>query len=131
MYFKYYARFGDDRKKLNKIFSLINLHGFCRLPQYVKQKLFHFISFTEQAWQNRKNKNLKIKNLKKFSLRKIFSQVFGFVKFSTKEQNKFKINSVNAEWCNIQSCINCKSLILNDLKKKKKKKRLSVKFHND
>ncbi|RNA20294.1 hypothetical protein BpHYR1_031911 [Brachionus plicatilis] len=30
----------------------------------------------------------------------------GFVKFSTKEQSKFKINSVNAEWCNIQSCIN-------------------------
>ncbi|RNA35715.1 hypothetical protein BpHYR1_053212 [Brachionus plicatilis] len=37
---------------------------------------------------------------------------FGFVKFSTKEQNKFKINSVNAEWCNIQSCINCKSLLM-------------------
>ncbi|RNA30233.1 hypothetical protein BpHYR1_039057 [Brachionus plicatilis] len=28
-----------------------------------------------------------------------------FVKFRTKEQNKFKINSVNAEWCNIKSCI--------------------------
>ncbi|RNA23704.1 hypothetical protein BpHYR1_050229 [Brachionus plicatilis] len=37
---------------------------------------------------------------------------YGFVKFSTKEQNKFKINSVNAEWCNIQSCINCKSLLM-------------------
>ncbi|RNA29558.1 hypothetical protein BpHYR1_041890 [Brachionus plicatilis] len=24
----------------------------------------------------------------------------------------FKINSVNAEWCNIQSCINCKSLLM-------------------
>ncbi|RNA12321.1 hypothetical protein BpHYR1_016576 [Brachionus plicatilis] len=30
----------------------------------------------------------------------------GFEKFSTKKQNKFKINFVNAKWCNIQSCIN-------------------------
>ncbi|RNA12732.1 hypothetical protein BpHYR1_032838 [Brachionus plicatilis] len=26
--------------------------------------------------------------------------------------NSFKINSVNAEWCNIQSCINCQSLLV-------------------
>ncbi|RMZ96534.1 hypothetical protein BpHYR1_045353, partial [Brachionus plicatilis] len=24
----------------------------------------------------------------------------------------FKINSVNAEWCNFQSCINCKRLLM-------------------
>ncbi|RNA02972.1 hypothetical protein BpHYR1_049868 [Brachionus plicatilis] len=29
------------------------------------------------------------------------------------EINLFKINSVNAEWCSIQSCINCKSLLMN------------------
>ncbi|RMZ96349.1 hypothetical protein BpHYR1_004283 [Brachionus plicatilis] len=34
-----------------------------------------------------------------------------FVKFNTKELNKFRINSVNAAWCNIQSFINCKSLL--------------------
>ncbi|RNA40037.1 hypothetical protein BpHYR1_029008 [Brachionus plicatilis] len=26
--------------------------------------------------------------------------------------SKFKIDSVNAEWCNIQSCINCKNLLI-------------------
>ncbi|RNA13696.1 hypothetical protein BpHYR1_042582 [Brachionus plicatilis] len=31
--------------------------------------------------------------------------------FAIKFQS-FKINSVNAEWCNIQSCINCKSLLM-------------------
>ncbi|RNA37797.1 hypothetical protein BpHYR1_026195 [Brachionus plicatilis] len=42
----------------------------------------------------------------------LFTKNIGFVKFNTKEQNKSKINSVNAEWCNIESCINCKSLLM-------------------
>ncbi|RNA10871.1 hypothetical protein BpHYR1_043870 [Brachionus plicatilis] len=33
------------------------------------------------------------------------------VQYKRTEQS-FKINSVNAEWCNIQSCINCKSLLM-------------------
>ncbi|RMZ98808.1 hypothetical protein BpHYR1_013103 [Brachionus plicatilis] len=33
------------------------------------------------------------------------------VQFKRTEQS-FKINFVNAEWCNIQSCINCKSLLM-------------------
>ncbi|RNA28298.1 hypothetical protein BpHYR1_020130 [Brachionus plicatilis] len=30
---------------------------------------------------------------------------------NTNSKMPFKINYVNAEWCNIQSCINCKSLL--------------------
>ncbi|RNA01270.1 hypothetical protein BpHYR1_019973 [Brachionus plicatilis] len=33
-----------------------------------------------------------------------------------KTEQSFKINSVNAEWCNIQSCVNCQSLRMIDKK---------------
>ncbi|RMZ98982.1 hypothetical protein BpHYR1_030251 [Brachionus plicatilis] len=43
-------------------------------------------------------------------------KIIGFceVQYKRTEQS-FKINSVNAEWCNIQSCINCKNRMKNIL----------------
>ncbi|RNA25426.1 hypothetical protein BpHYR1_052100 [Brachionus plicatilis] len=38
---------------------------------------------------------------------------FGFCELKYKRtKQSFKINSINAEWCKIQCCINCKSLLM-------------------
>ncbi|RNA02631.1 hypothetical protein BpHYR1_030107 [Brachionus plicatilis] len=44
----YSLLFGRKRSSPFPGAILQNLHRFCRLPQKVKQQLFHFVSFTEQ-----------------------------------------------------------------------------------
>ncbi|RNA39297.1 hypothetical protein BpHYR1_005082 [Brachionus plicatilis] len=44
---------------------LQNLHRFCRLPQKVKQQLFHFVSFTEQVFDILKKTRAPSEQIKK------------------------------------------------------------------
>ncbi|RNA06302.1 hypothetical protein BpHYR1_042372 [Brachionus plicatilis] len=99
--------------------TYLNLYGFSTYHLNLKLKTFTVKPLTSRS--KILTQNITSRNLNNFNGTISFSNhcIFFFnkknwfceVQYKIIEQN-FKINSVNAEWCNIQSSINCNSLLM-------------------